>query len=787
MVVRRLLVALLCINMIAHAQLFQRGKKELRTTSAGSYQLSVQKNGRVSVLLSSEEAVFENAGPMIWFEGENAPRAIDVAGRESGREDVSDALGKGQGMTLQNDECTWSLRVYPAEPYFAVQAAFTNTRKESVRVKMLSPWTAGDGTRGGMSMGPGTTQCQVLEGGSMFPGDVSVAAIRRGAGDCVWNMAAYNGQNGRSIVAGFLTYTSGYGRLRMVQPESGGDDRWFGLFAAECVYDPPVTLEPGQQLVSEPLYIAVAEENVFQGLERYGRAYGAANGINRESLKFLPHGWDSWNTEYGSDINEAKIREDIEFVAANLTPYGWNHFAIDDGWQVALGDWEAHPERFPSGMKAVADLIHSKGMTAGLWIAPFKVSLDSALAKAHPEWLREPTEFGRQVVGEKDRILDVTAPGAYEWVRDLAKKVTQDWGFDAVVEADYVYYLPLAVSYADGKSTRVEAHRKGMQALRDGMGPDRFLMSFAPQPITALYAEGIRFGNDCAPIWSKSPEHWAWGCVETLTNAARRYYYAPWVFRGDQDCAYFAQDATRQRWNATTQPPLTMEQSIAWLTGAVLTGGAVKIGDRFTALTPEQLDVLRKLLPVMDRPARPVDLFREQHPRIWVLPVKTAMSESTVVGVFNWSEVEHVVPLDFRELGLATSTFYTVYGYWEDKYYGSAEGQVQVLVPPRSVRLLSFRQYQARPMFLATSRHFAGEAADHTALHWHDVEKRMDGSFTGIAGATYKLRVLVPEGYGDAVVTVSCGPATTAMEGRLLKIEFACPQAGQVDWSVAFP
>lgn len=770
----------------AHAQLLSRSKVS-RAFNAGSYEVNLQKNGQVTVQLSPGIVVFENARPMIWFADDATPKSLPVSESAAARQEVSDALGKGQGMTMQTEQCTWSLRIYPAEPYFSVQVAFTNTRKEPVVVKMLSPWTCGDGRKGGLSLGDGTTSCKVLEGGKMFPGDVGVTNIRKGAGDCLWNLGALNAENNRSLIAGFLGYTSGYGRLSMSAPEEKGAGRSFGEFSAQCIYDPPVTVQPGQQLISEPLYLSVAEKNIFEGLERYGWAYAAANQINRERLKFLPHGWDSWSTEYRSDINETKIIENLDFLSAHLARYGWNHLAIDDGWQVAVGDWEPAPERFPKGMKAIADAVHAKGMTAGLWIAPFRVNVDSALAKAHPGWLRAPNELGKQVVGEKDRILDITAPGAYEWVRDLSKKVTQDWGFDALMEADFVYYLPLADGYHDPKLTRVEVFRKGMQALREGMRPDAFLMSFAPQPITATFAEGIRLGDDCAPIWRKSANKWPWGCVESMTNAARKYYYSPWAWRADQDCVFFAHDETRRRWSVLDQPALTHEESIAWLTAAALTGGVVKIGDRFSSLAPTEVAALQKILPVLDRPARPVDLFREEHPKIWVLPVKAAFGQWTIVGVFNWDDTEQVTTLDFRELGLGANGFYTVYGFWEDTYYGTAEKQVQVSVPPHGVRLLSFRPYEGHPMFLATSRHFSGGATDFTTLHWHDDERHLDGVFNGIADTDYRLSVLVPETFAEPKVSVSIGPTKTSMEGRVLRIEFRSLSTGPIKWSIAFP
>ncbi|NDD82494.1 MAG: hypothetical protein EBZ53_08040, partial [Verrucomicrobia bacterium] len=66
---------------------------------------------------------------------------------------------------------------------------------------------------------------------------------------------------------------------------------------------------------------------------------------------------------------------------------------IDDGWNLPCrghprnwGDWSPG-EKFPQGMRAVADELHSLGFRAGLWLAPFSVDPGSRLAAEHPDWI----------------------------------------------------------------------------------------------------------------------------------------------------------------------------------------------------------------------------------------------------------------------------------------------------------------------------------------------------------------------------------------------------------------
>lgn len=777
---------------VAAAPLY-RPAQEHRTVTAASYQVSIQKNGRVDVTLNTGDPAFMNVYPMIWFEGEDSPEPLQIDGRHTSYQEVSDRLGNGQGMIVDYKGCEWSQRIYPTDPYFTVQVAYTNTSSKPMRVRALYPWATGD-TKGlgknaqsGFTLGIKTVDSVTLEGGKQFPGDVTMPAVVRGPATAMWNLATYNPVTGRSLIAGFLAHNSAYTQIEIADPVSdeSGLNR-FETFAAQCIYDPPVELEPGERLVSEPLYLAVAERNPLEGLERFGKAMATANDV-RPAKPLIPHGWDSWSTSFRTDITEENLLENLAVVSGRLQRYGWDHFAIDDGWQLALGDWEPDPERFPNGMKAMADRIHERGMTAGIWVAPFKVHTESQLARAHPEWLAAPSAMGRLVVGGNERILDVTAPGAYEFVRDLAKKIGYDWGFDALVEVDYPYYLTLAESYANPDMTRVEIMRLGMEALREGLGERKFIMTTAPLPITGVYAQGMRLGTDCAPVWRQVPGEWPYGCVETLTNAARRYYYAPWMWSPDQDCAFFGYEPARRRWDVVDQPPLTHEQSVAWLTGAALTGGAVKIGDRFTELSDRDVDVLRRLLPTLHHPARPIDLFREDHPRIWSLPIHSAIGDWSIVGLFNWEEAAAAtIDVKFPDLGLASNKYYTVYDFWHETYFGTASNELSVSVPPGSVRLIGLRPYEERPMFLSTDRHYSQGATDFTSLAWDEGARQLRGTFDGVADTPYALRVLVPSPYSVKGVSVSCGDPVTRMDDRVLVIEFHCAENGPVAWSATF-
>jgi alpha-galactosidase len=83
-----------------------------------------------------------------------------------------------------------------------------------------------------------------------------------------------------------------------------------------------------------------------------------------------PMGWNSWN-KFGCNVSEALIRQQADaMVASGMQAAGYRYIVIDDCWQKsrdAEGNIQPDPERFPSGMKALADYVHAKGLKFGLY------------------------------------------------------------------------------------------------------------------------------------------------------------------------------------------------------------------------------------------------------------------------------------------------------------------------------------------------------------------------------------------------------------------------------------
>lgn len=82
-------------------------------------------------------------------------------------------------------------------------------------------------------------------------------------------------------------------------------------------------------------------------------------------------GWNTWNT-FGDKINEELIMQAADAMAeSGLKDAGYDHIIIDDCWSIKgrdkNGKLVADPEKFPHGMKYLADYIHSKGLKFGMY------------------------------------------------------------------------------------------------------------------------------------------------------------------------------------------------------------------------------------------------------------------------------------------------------------------------------------------------------------------------------------------------------------------------------------
>ncbi|POX49612.1 alpha-galactosidase, partial [Streptomyces sp. Ru72] len=162
-------------------------------------------------------------------------------------------------------------------------------------------------------------------------------------------------------------------------------------------------LAPGETYTT-PVFAGLWSDGGHGGASRAWHAYQRAH-IIPDADQDRPVLYNSWEaTEF--DISE----EQQGALARRAAAMGVELFVVDDGWfgtrtsdRAGLGDWQPNPDRFPSGIKPLADYVHALGMQFGIWVEPEMVNPDSDLYRAHPDWVqyqpgRKRTEFRNQLV-----------------------------------------------------------------------------------------------------------------------------------------------------------------------------------------------------------------------------------------------------------------------------------------------------------------------------------------------------------------------------------------------------
>ncbi|MEE0867840.1 MAG: alpha-galactosidase [Clostridia bacterium] len=196
-------------------------------------------------------------------------------------------------------------------------------------------------------------------------------------------------------------------------------------------YDTQITLGSGEKFET-PLFTVGYTNKGYEEMTRtlYDYQYDILS--PRRVKNIFPIIYNSWYP-YEFDIDEQKC---ISFVD-KASAIGAELFVIDDGWfgrrdnnyDDGLGDWYCNKDKFPNGLKPVADKAHKCNMKFGLWVEPEMINKKSDLYKKHPEWVlhyptREITEMRNQYV------LNLARDDVREFVWETVDRIISEFNLD---------------------------------------------------------------------------------------------------------------------------------------------------------------------------------------------------------------------------------------------------------------------------------------------------------------------------------------------------------------------
>ncbi len=631
---------------------------------------------------------------------------------------------------------------------------------------------------------------KVLTNGYMYydPGRLEdFDRIRRRPTESLWNMCFYRGEQDEGLVVGYLENKVADGRISawydntVILPGGG-----FAL-VAESLYNREMVLKPGASISSGRLVFNLAPDP-FTALESYAQMIGDAH---RVRLNPIINGWCNWfyTHEY---VSEEEIVRQAEFAARHLKPYGLEYIQIDDGYQRAYGDWEGGPN-FPHGMKWVANRIRELGLQPGIWVAPYCITEGTEVHRSHPEWLVRNLDGSIKLCHEAQKTpvtpggygtpqfmrniygLDITHPGAAEWMKRLFEMVANDWGYD-FIKIDFVEWTLLAADrYYDPSYSKAAAYRKGFEILRQAAGPKRHLLDCGPMNVTVGLLDSTRIELDLARLtWEQYAKH----SNSNAPAAAKRYYFHKRTWINDADHLGLAL--------------LTLPQAQAAASIIALSGGTMISGDRLTDLDLTRLEILRKVFPSYGEAARPVDLFQRDKPEIFALPVKRSFGDWLVVGIFNYDEratAEKEVLLE--RLRLDASKTYIAYEFWSQRLHGEVRGNLRLRLDPASVALLALHEKRGIPQVVSTDRHFAQGALELASVAWDGAAGRLRGLSLGPIGTAHNVAIYIPQDYVWAQERPDYfydfdSYSLKLMEPHILRLRVRFEKRERVEWEAQF-
>lgn len=537
------------------------------------------------------------------------------------------------------------------------------------------------------------------------------------------------GPNRPWLALGFVTGRDQFGDFAFA-PESGG----VRLEARSLGDGRP--LAPGETVRSETLAIIAGEGNPWPALEALAAEAGERAAPACASVP-SPTGWCTWY-HYFHGISEETVLEDLARRAELGRRLPLEVFQIDDGYQKGIGNWLETNDKFPRGMKWLAERIREAGVALepGIWLAPFSVMPGTPAFAEHPDWVLrdaagEPVPAGINW-GGPFYGLDVTHPEVEEHLRHLFRTVVRDWGY-RYLKLDFIYCASLPGLRHDPRVNRAGALRRGLKVVREAV-PEAYILGCGSPLLPAVgLVHAMRIGPDVAPFWAAPPPLDADpsfpSAVNSLRNVFARAFLHGRTWANDPDCLLVRD----------TETMLSPDEVRTLATGLACSGSALVLSDALGSLTDERLDLVQRVLPPSERPAVPVDPLGEAQPSAVVVPpVETAPARGErtyTVALFNWSDEAEagrrvVVPSLLRQAGFEppsdpdhqdTETqdgpprphgelAWHVFDFWARRYLGRFTEDVAVVtlpeLPPHGSAVLGLVEHRHNaPMVVGSDRH----------------------------------------------------------------------------------
>lgn len=358
-----------------------------------------------------------------------------------------------------------------------------------------------------------------------------------------------------------------------------------------------------------------------------------------------PMGWNSWN-KFACDVSEDAVRGVAAAMVKNgMRDAGYQYIVIDDCWQVsrdAEGNIQADPKHFPSGIKALADYVHSLGMKFGLY-----------------------SDAGTKTCGGR--------PGSRGYEFQDARTYAR-WGVD---------YLKYDWCSTDGQTTQ-----ESYALMRDAL-------QLAGRPIVFSLCE---WGNSKPWTWAPAVGH-LWRTttdIQDIWEGKMTGNGAGVVTIADMqvDLADFAGPG---HWN----DPDMLEVGNGGMSNTeyrshfslwCIMAAPLIAGNDIAAMKPETHDILtNKEVIAIDQDALGKQGKRIRHENDQDVFVKPLAGGAVAVLLLNRGAADQTISVTWEQLGLGVGNTFSGRDLWEHKDLGKLAKQFSALVASHGVVMVTLK------------------------------------------------------------------------------------------------
>ena len=405
--------------------------------------------------------------------------------------------------------------------------------------------------------------------------------------------------------------------------------------------------------------------------------------------------WGSWYV-YGAGITEELIRSQIDTIAEQYGDLGPWQVVVDAGWYLAGSDPEGQVgrvdrQKFPSGMRALVEYAHARGIGVVLyWPAPWVDSdpnssswwvVQLGFVRDHPDWLI-------YVAGDDQGatyVYDMANAELRAYLVDQLRQYLIEFNADGI-EVDMIGIIGSVGGPFRGGAYGVEQIAE-QQQIGQTMEVYRFLWEtantlkpgvwiesgYSVPPLARQYAHSFRVADDY-PAFS-NPYPFA-GLLEQISfNALRQHFLGR---RPNLGFVHQNPDNPDDPHN-----PAVQQQ---WLGAAVAMQAQVNLSVDLSQAPPETARMYRQYLAAL----RPFSAEVVYGPGLPPVSLSTTVEGTTYLGLLNSAAIDRAISVNMGQHGLPADTWIIGYDPEREQVF-TARSQLAWSVPAEHFSLLAIR------------------------------------------------------------------------------------------------